>query len=299
MKKRAVAYFRTSSLTNVKKKGDEFKDSLDRQQQAVKQYADSNDYEILTSAYDAGLTGEASIASRDGIKKLIDYCYTHMIDTILCENAGRFARNKDVAIKGMYYLEEIGIHNIIFCDKSMNFPKVWKESELEAIMPFLEISFAEKEKRETVKKLKEARDRKKEQMIYLTLELKGKCEGQKSYAETNPELVREAKRLRRANPITGKKLSFRKISTKLAESGYFDSWGKQLDHGTGRKICMQGPAVKALSHQENSLKSKFPKSISFNVNSEDAFAKGRKSKLNTPKSPKPEEALFQYPQKME
>ena len=115
MSKRAVAYFRTSSLTNVKKKDEEFKDSLNRQRTVIENFAHANGYAIEYSEYDAGLTGEASISQRDGIKKLVKYCSENSIDTILVENAGRYARNKDVAIKGMYFLEELGIVNIIFC----------------------------------------------------------------------------------------------------------------------------------------------------------------------------------------
>lgn len=245
MSKRAVAYFRTSSLTNVKKKDEEFKDSLNRQRIVIEKFAEENEYTIEHSEYDAGLTGEASISQRDGIQRLISYCSDNNIDTILVENAGRYARNKDVAIKGMYFLEEVGIVNIIFCDKAMNFPKLWKENELEAIMPFLELAFAAKEKRDLVIKLRAARERKKSMKIQLTTGLAGKCEGKKSYAEMSPELVREAKRLRRVNPITGKRRPYRQIAAELEYAGFLDSTGKRLDHGTVRKICMQGMVVKA------------------------------------------------------
>jgi hypothetical protein len=39
------------------------------------------------------------------------------------------------------------------------------------------------------------------------------------------EAVRIAKRLRRANPKTGKRLSFRKISVELAAAGYLNERG--------------------------------------------------------------------------
>ena len=50
-------------------------------------------------------------------------------------------------------------------------------------------AFHEYEKARLVAKLKAARDRKRAAA--------GKCEGRKSWGEINPELVREAKRLRR------------------------------------------------------------------------------------------------------
>jgi hypothetical protein len=51
----------------------------------------------------------------------------------------------------------------------------------------------------TVAKLRGARERKR-----LAL---GKCEGRKSHSELRPELVLEAKRVRRASPLNGKRRS--------------------------------------------------------------------------------------------
>jgi hypothetical protein len=48
-------------------------------------------------------------------------------------------------------------------------------------------------------------------------------EGRKSHAEARPEVVLEAKRLRRASPLNGKRRSFRKISRELAEMGHASS----------------------------------------------------------------------------
>ena len=43
--------------------------------------------------------------------------------------------------------------------------------------------------------------------------------GRKSHAELCPEIVAEAKRLRRASPKTGQRLSFREISDRLEDAG--------------------------------------------------------------------------------
>jgi hypothetical protein len=82
-------------------------------------------------------------------------------------------------------------------------------------------------------KLKSARDRKR-------LET-GKCEGRMSRARRAElagdlegavklgEAVQMAKRLRRANPKTGKHLSLRKISAELAGAGYLNERGKPFN----------------------------------------------------------------------
>jgi hypothetical protein len=50
--------------------------------------------------------------------------------------------------------------------------------------------------------------------------------GMVSHAIANPEVVAEAKRLRRRNPRTGKVRSFRKIAEELAQLGHFNAKGQ-------------------------------------------------------------------------
>jgi len=52
------------------------------------------------------------------------------------------------------------------------------------------------------------------------------CEGRKALAETNPDLVREARRLRRANPVTGKRKSYQRVADELFELGFMTAKGK-------------------------------------------------------------------------
>ena len=59
---KAVAYFRTSSATNV---GPD-KDSLKRQRAAVVTFAKSAEYEIVEEFYDAAVSGADAIDERPG-----------------------------------------------------------------------------------------------------------------------------------------------------------------------------------------------------------------------------------------
>jgi hypothetical protein len=52
----------------------------------------------------------------------------------------------------------------------------------------------------------------------------GKCEGRKSWSEVNPELVREAKRLRRRSP-KGHQRSLRAVAADLAALGHVNENG--------------------------------------------------------------------------
>jgi hypothetical protein len=54
----------------------------------------------------------------------------------------------------------------------------------------------------------------------------GKCEGRNSHIEANPELVAEVRKLRRANPKTGKRQSLRSIADGLAARGFVNKAGK-------------------------------------------------------------------------
>ena len=71
---------------------------------------------------------------------------------------------------------------------------------------------SEFEKSSLVAKLKAARVRKRKRTA--------RCEGRKPLVETNPELVREARRLRRANPVTGKRKSYQRVANELFELGF-------------------------------------------------------------------------------
>ena len=77
-------------------------------------------------------------------------------------------------------------------------------------------AFSEYEKARLVAKLRAARERKRAAA--------GKCEGRKSYAELNPELVREAKRLRRRSP-KGHQRSLRDVAVELVKLGFVNQRG--------------------------------------------------------------------------
>jgi hypothetical protein len=80
-------------------------------------------------------------------------------------------------------------------------------------------SFAQYEKTSLVTKLRAARERRRVAA--------GKCEGRKSWAEINPELVRAAKRLRRRSP-KGQQRSLRDVATELAKLGFLNERGAKF-----------------------------------------------------------------------
>jgi hypothetical protein len=53
--------------------------------------------------------------------------------------------------------------------------------------------------------------------------------GRKAHVEVNPEAVALAKKLRRANPKTGQRMSLRKIAAELAAAGHLNERGQPLN----------------------------------------------------------------------
>jgi DNA invertase Pin-like site-specific DNA recombinase len=92
-------------------------------------------------------------------------------------------------------------------------------------------AISEFEKAMTVAKLRAARERVRRE--------RGKCEGRKSYAERNPELVALAKRLRRSRPKGGR-MSLREIAAELAAQGHLNTHGQPYA-ATSIKSMLKGP----------------------------------------------------------
>ena len=97
---KAVAYFRTSSATNV---GPD-KDSLKRQRAAVLTFAKSAGYEIAEEFYDAAVSGADAIDERPGFAAMLQRLLGNGVRTIIVETASRFARDLIVQETGWRFL---------------------------------------------------------------------------------------------------------------------------------------------------------------------------------------------------
>jgi DNA invertase Pin-like site-specific DNA recombinase len=88
--------------------------------------------------------------------------------------------------------------------------------------------FAQLEKTRLVGKLKAARDRKRATGV--------KVEGRKSHGELRPEVVAEARRLRRSRPKGGQR-PLRDVAAELARLGYLNEAGKPYGAEAIRRMC--------------------------------------------------------------
>ena len=133
---------------------------------------------------------------------------------VVVEDASRFARSVLAQELGVLIMAERGVRIVTASGEDLTNT----DDPAKVMMRQVAAAFAQYEKARLVAKLRGARDR--------ASELIGRrVEGRKGYADTSPELVREAKRLARRNPKTGKRRSLREIATELAERGFTTSRG--------------------------------------------------------------------------
>jgi len=200
----ALAYLRTRSSANV---GAD-KDSDKRQRAAIDAFAKIAGFEIIAEFYDQAVSGADPIESRPGFAAMLERIAGNGARTIIVETANRFARDLVVQETGHRMLKDKGIE-IIAADSPGAFVD---DTPTTTFVRQVLGAVAQLDKAMTVAKLRGARDRKRRQA--------GWCEGGAPLHERYPEAVRMAKRLYRANPVTGKRRSLRKIAAELAAAGH-------------------------------------------------------------------------------
>jgi DNA invertase Pin-like site-specific DNA recombinase len=207
-RKQAIGYIRTSSATNV----GEGKDSDRRQRVAIERFAKRAGYDLVDWFDDAAVSGADRIDSRPGFSALLARIAGNGVRTVIVETANRFARDLMVQEVGFAMLRDLGV-TLIAADSPSSFLDDGPTSKL--IRQILG-AVSEFDKAMTVAKLKGARDRARR--------LNGKCEGRKSYAERDPELVDTARWLR--SNADGRPYSLRKVAAELAKHGYVTPSGQ-------------------------------------------------------------------------
>ena len=215
--RRAIAYLRTSSATNVGG------DSSERQRVAIQAFAAQQGLAVVREVYDAAVSGADRIDQRPGFGALL--AELEPGDTILVETASRFARDLAVQLAGHDLLKRMGV-DLIPVDAPDHFAD---ETPTAVLVRQVLGAIAQFDKAMTVIKLRGARDR--------LSSVQGKrIEGRKGYGETNPDLVREARRLARKSPKTSKARSLREISARLAVLGFVTNKGTPFSAGQVQRL---------------------------------------------------------------
>src|SRR5262249_33317363 len=195
----AVAYLRTSSATNV----GQDKDSEKRQRATIERFAKRSGYLVVGWFYDAAVSGSDDIKTRPGFAALLDRIEGNGVRVVIIEDASRFARKLLTQELGIIALAERGVSVVTAGGDDLTNT----DDEMKVAMRQIAGAFAQLEKSRLVRKLREARDRKRQET--------GKCGGRRSYAERDPDLVVKAKVLSQQRP----RLSLREIAAELARLG--------------------------------------------------------------------------------
>lgn len=205
---RAIAYFRTSSAANTDG------DSVHRQARAVAAFSIAAGYELDSCFWDAAVSGADPVESRPGFAALLDRAVEAGVSAVLIENADRFARDLLAQELGLRQLAALGVRVVTAAGLDLSDDS----SPERLLMRQIAGAVAGYDKAKTVQRLRAARDRKRA--------LTGRCEGRKAHVETHPGLAREARRLARRNPKTGRVRSLRQIAAELAALGFAGKGGR-------------------------------------------------------------------------
>jgi DNA invertase Pin-like site-specific DNA recombinase len=222
--KYAVGYLRTSSASNV---GAD-KDSEKRQRAAIEAFATRAGIEIVAWHYDAAVSGADPIDTRPGFAAALERIASNGVRTIIVETANRFARDLIVQETGFRMLRGQGVE-LIAADSPGSF---LEDTPTAALIRQVLGAVAQFEKAALVAKLKGARDRKRRDT--------GRCEGRKGHREVRPDVVAEAKRLRRASPKTGERRSLRDVAAELAAKGHLNANGRPYNAKSVRAMLKGG-----------------------------------------------------------
>lgn len=214
--KKAYGYIRVSG------KGQITGDGFTRQEKSIQEYAKANNIEIVKIYKEEGVSG--TLSNRPALTELmVDLEQNgHDIKTVIIERIDRLARDLMIQETILDDLKKNGVSVISVTDGDL-----LKDDPTRKLVRQMLGAIAEYDKTMVVQKLRVARERKRV--------LNGKCEGRKSYNESNPELVKEIKRLRR-KPRNGKKPSLKKTLKSIQEQGFKTATGKEFNMAALKNI---------------------------------------------------------------
>lgn len=213
---KAYGYLRVSGKGQVKG------DGLTRQEKAIRDYAKTNNIEIVNIFRDEGVSG--TIADRPGLGEMIVSLALNGLDvkTIIVEKLDRLAR--DIMV------QEAIIRDLQKKDgdliSTLEGPDLLSSDPTRKFIRQIFGATAEYEKDMIVAKLRAARQRKKA--------AEGKCEGRKGYSDTGKNILGEIKKLRRKRG-NRKRMTYANIARDLNDRGFATLDGKSF---TGANVAM-------------------------------------------------------------
>ncbi|UCE53473.1 MAG: recombinase family protein [Desulfobacterales bacterium] len=215
------------SYLRVSGKGQIVGNGFDRQLETIQADCAKADYEI-ERIFREQVSGTKDETDRPEFKAMISAIMRDSVDTVIVESLDRLAREYRIQEQLLIYLASKGI-NLISANTGENVTQAITEDPMKKAMVQMQGIFAELDKSLTVKKLRKAREKIRQQT--------GKCEGRKSYRETEEgtKILREIRRLRRKRKGRVRR-KFNEIAEALNNQGYRAANGKLFTGNTVRGI---------------------------------------------------------------
>jgi len=200
---KAYAYLRVSGKSQLNGHG------FLRQEQVIREFADSRGIKIIAVFKEEAISGTADETQRPAFQEMLSAILKNGVRTIIIEGMDRLARDLQVQTALITYIASKNI-TLISARTDQDITKAVMSDPMQRALVQIQGVFSELDKNLLVKKLKAARERKK--AMY------GKCEGRKSYGEAVPELVGYIRKLRR-KPKGRKQKTYREIAERLNVEG--------------------------------------------------------------------------------
>jgi len=218
---RVYAYLRVSGKGQVVGHG------FDRQLDSIQAFCDNAGHEI-DQVFKEQVSGTKGEAGRPEFKAMIGEILRNGINTVVVESLDRLAREYRIQEQLLIYLASKDI-NLISANTGENVTRAITADPMKKAMVQMQGIFAELDKSLLVKKLRKSREKVREET--------GKCEGRKSYKETEEgiKILKEIRRLRRRRKGR-KQRTFNEVAELLNDQEYTDANGNPFTGNTVRGI---------------------------------------------------------------
>jgi DNA invertase Pin-like site-specific DNA recombinase len=214
-KKRAYSYIRVSGKSQLTGHG------FDRQEEIISAYAEKAGYEIIQTFREEAVSGTKGEVDRPAFQEMMSEILRNGVRIVIIEGLDRLAREYRIQETLLIYLASKGV-TLISARTEEDVTESIQSDPMRKALVQIQGVFAELEKNLLVKKLRNAREKVRQQ--------KGSCEGRKGYSDfKNPsyyeQLMKEIKKLRR-KPKGQKRMPFTQVAEELNKQKWETPSGK-------------------------------------------------------------------------
>jgi len=206
-------------------------DGFTRQAEAINAYARSHGIEVVRVYREEGVSGTTDESDRPAFQEMVTAILKNGVRTIIVEGLDRLAREYRVQEALLVYLASKGI-TLMSARTGENVTEAILGDPMKKALVQIQGVFSELEKGLLVKKLRIARERKRE--------AEGKCEGRKGLdeSEAGREIIKRIKELHR-KPKGGQRMTYAAIADELNRQGVTTMSGKLWTPTNVLKVCQR------------------------------------------------------------